>query len=728
MSSVARNLWWVFAVPFVLVAVGAEAAHAADLAAVLVFVSGFSCAVVVALVAVRSPDRAGAAFLAVGLLAAAVGNLISRLWVTGPQYPIALQALVVIGHLLQGYGLMRWMRARQLRGGSVSAAWLLLAGCGVALWAVVVVAAGGRVEVLADARVAGVLRLAVDVAILVVLMQVSFVTARRNRAFILARCTFSFHVAASVVLLIAAWHGRAPTTLFRTFATIAFVLAAATVLHPDFGRHPRDSADVTVNSGAYRVIEIATTGLAVAVAPGLVSLYSLEDLARLVIVAALVVVILVRSDQALRDLEREAAEARFASTHDALTGLPNSTALVADLQEPEDTTLLLVVIDGVKTVLDGYGYAVGEEALRQVSQRIRIAVADRGRTYRHDGDAFAVLIRGTPAPARAVADNVVAAVAQSFRLGSGRVALVARVGVASRGDRTLSAAELIREADSAADSAHDDGTGGVVVFDNRLRAEAVERLEVSARLRDSLDSGAFELYYQPIVATVGGGVAAFEALIRWRDGDVIRGPDDFMGIAEASGMILEIGDWVLETAIADIERRWRCTTCRQPVAVNVSARQLRDPALPARVDAALARRGVPPAALWIELTETALIADTENAARVLSELAALGVRISLDDFGVGYSALSHLSSFPISVVKIDKSFVAALRARCDGDQDAQKRRVVVGAIVSMAEQLGLETVAEGVEDVELDARIRELGCTYAQGWLHGRPEPVVACA
>ncbi|MDF0529179.1 bifunctional diguanylate cyclase/phosphodiesterase [Tsukamurella sp. 8J] len=721
-----RNQGWFSAfallvlVPLVGIAVFAQVMDNDPLAEALAVITSAVAGSAVLIAGIRLGESAVVTPLAVGLLSTAVIQTIDHYSPHDSVTTPALEVAVLCAHSIVAFGVMRWLRAHGL---SDQRSWplLLLPVVFVPLvWGGSMLWLGAGVAHLHDPRVAAVLCVSVDAAILVTVMQVSLVTARHNRAFNFMCYGFAVNVAAGVALVMGAWGGHPMPTLYRSLVVIALALFAAAAVHPDFARHAPPDA-MQVRRGAYQVVEIATVGVAVAIAPGFGGARGeLGATLRMLVVAGLVALILTRTDRALRDLEREAAAARYDGTHDALTGLPNRTRLAEVMAaEKNSRSVLYLGVDGLRTVADSFGRGVGDRALVEVARRVQQVVGSQGSTYRVGGEDFVIVTDMRAAVAAALGEHLVTSVSEPFRIGDARIALTAHVGVGQASDGTVPV-DVVREADAAMQSARADGAQPVVVFDERLRAEALDRLELTAGLREAVANGSFELNYQPIVSNTTGRVVAYEALLRWhREGDVVN-PEEFMEVAESSGLIVEIGDWVLDAALSEIGRHRR-SGGRSAVSVNLSARQLQDPGLAERVDRALARHGVPPSALWIELTETALIADTDNAARVLSDLADLGVRVSLDDFGVGYSALNHLSQFPISVVKIDKSFVRAL-----GDDDGYKRQVVVSAIVAMCRSLGIETVAEGIEDASLATRVRDLGCTYSQGWFHGRPEPFTA--
>lgn len=335
------------------------------------------------------------------------------------------------------------------------------------------------------------------------------------------------------------------------------------------------------------------------------------------------------------------------------------------------------------------------------------------------GDEFAVLTEGQggASAAAAVAERLIAALATPFVLAGREVVIKASIGiaVAQRGD-VATAEELLRNADVAMYSAKAAALGGVAVFEPHMHAAAVARLEVDAELRVAIGQRQFELYYQPIVVLPGGSVIGVEALIRWHHPTRgLVGPVEFISVAEETGLIVEIGDWVLNSACRQL-RQWRDRDLLAHVAVNLSARQLLQPSFLDSVKNALERAGVTPDGLTLELTESILMKDTTAARTVLQALRDIGVEIALDDFGTGYSSLSYLRQFPISYLKIDKSFVDDLGS------DAEDTSVV-SSIVSLARALRITAVAEGVETPLQAQVLGELGCGLAQGYLFGRPQP-----
>ncbi|MDF0531531.1 bifunctional diguanylate cyclase/phosphodiesterase [Tsukamurella sp. 8F] len=424
------------------------------------------------------------------------------------------------------------------------------------------------------------------------------------------------------------------------------------------------------------------------------------------------------------------------ATHDPLTGLLNRAAFDELLRSMyldrghRALSVLVLDLDGFHRINDSYGHVVADQLLNAVGELLVGEAGGAAVISRYGGDEFTIAVHNGTVETDELAARLLEALTEPFELSAGSVTVDASVGIATAWPGVaLSDSDLMHHANHALAEAKSAGGRRAARDDvrsdvdhDRNRRQLRERLEVAAALRHAATDDSLVLHYQPIVDTTTGRVVAFEGLVRWRYQGTLRRPAFFMDIAENSAMIVDIGHWVIDTALGDLARlRGAAGGADVTMSVNVSARQLRDPGLIDCVTSALERHQLPPSALWLELTETALIADVENAGETLTDLAQRGIRISLDDFGVGYSALSNLSSFPISIVKIDKSFVTALRG---GDSlQERRRRIMLSSIQSMADDLGIDTVAEGVEDLDLHRRIRKTGCTYSQGWFHGIPQP-----
>ncbi|MDW4912849.1 bifunctional diguanylate cyclase/phosphodiesterase [Streptomyces californicus] len=403
---------------------------------------------------------------------------------------------------------------------------------------------------------------------------------------------------------------------------------------------------------------------------------------------------------------------------DPLTGLPNRQWLLertwSALEDAESigtrSALVLIDLDRFRAVNDTLGHLAGDRLLLQIAERLRLALPRGAEAARLGGDEFAVLLPHTDSTtsAQQVARHLVAELSSPLDLDGLTLVLEASAGVAVYPDHSLDAEGLLRRADVAMYQAKRDRTG-VEVYESKRDSNTPDRLGLLGDLRRALDAGEVELHYQPKVR-FDGQVAGLEALVRWVHPE--RGrvpPDEFIAIAESSGLMPHLTEYVLETALAQVAR-WRAQGLCVPVAVNVSPRDVHIPGFAGSVAARLARHGVPAGALQLEITEHVLLEDPQRAADTLAGLTAHGVKMSLDDFGTGYSSLVHLRRLPVSELKIDRSFVARLAV---DHEDAE----IVRCTIDLAHSLGLVVVAEGVEDDETWERLRNLRCDAVQGWL-----------
>ncbi|HEX8913424.1 MAG TPA: bifunctional diguanylate cyclase/phosphodiesterase, partial [Humisphaera sp.] len=338
------------------------------------------------------------------------------------------------------------------------------------------------------------------------------------------------------------------------------------------------------------------------------------------------------------------------------------------------------------------------------------------------GDEFTVLLDGLrdPVDAARVAERLLAAVCRPVLFDGQEVTVTASVGVVAGTPAYRSAAEVLRDADSAMYAAKESGKNRYAVFDDALHAAAVARLRMENDLRRAAERGEFLLHYQPIVSLRSGDPVGFEALVRWRRDGRLVGPGEFIPVAEETGLIVPIGAWVFREACRQLAA-WRPRLGGRPLtmSVNLSRRQLADPGLVPAVERALAETGADPGAVKLEVTESAVMGDPEAARRVLVAVKATGVRLSMDDFGTGYSSLSCLHRFPLDELKLDRSFVANLEGRRDA-------AAVVSAVVGLAHNLGLRVVAEGLESPEQVAFLQAVDCDHGQGYLFAKPLPADA--
>jgi|GEM_PF-916506 len=431
------------------------------------------------------------------------------------------------------------------------------------------------------------------------------------------------------------------------------------------------------------------------------------------------------------EVRRHQDELRRQAHHDELTGLANRRSLLEHIEGLEASVgggaLLLVDLDRFKVVNDSLGHPVGDRLLLTVADRIRLCCRPGDLVARLGGDEFAVLLSGPvdALEAAAVADRLLEAIRRPIDLDGRYVVTGASIGIAFAETTGDPASELVRQADAAMYRAKETGRNRYELFDDDLRASVAHRIEVESELRRALAEGRFRLHLQPEVDILTGQALGCEALLRWDHPDgVVRSAADFIDVAEETGLILDLGAWILEEAGRQAGRLLDVTGRRDLVVrVNLSARQLRDPLLPELVARALELGAIGPANLCLEITETTLMSDVEEVQRVLSDLRRLGVHLAVDDFGTGFSSLAYLQRFPIDILKIDRSFVTGLGV------DAQSS-AIVASVIGLAEGLGLEVVAEGVEEQRQVEVLAELGCRRVQGYLFARPAPfdeVVGC-
>jgi diguanylate cyclase (GGDEF)-like protein/PAS domain S-box-containing protein len=407
------------------------------------------------------------------------------------------------------------------------------------------------------------------------------------------------------------------------------------------------------------------------------------------------------------------------ATHDPLTGLPNrlllqdrlERAVAAQTRRAACVAVLFVDIDNFKLINDSYGHEAGDAVLVEVGRLLDDAMRPTDTVARFGGDEFVIVVEelaDVPAVV-ALAERVLSTLRGSYAVPGTSVSLSVSIGVAVAAD-TDTASDLMRNADTAMFEAKAAGRDRVALFDSAVAGRSRTRLETAHDLRHALDRRQFELFYQPVLEVRTGVVSGFESLVRWRrPGHGLVSPNEFIGIAEDSGLVVTLGEWVLDGAV-----EWAARTGAPSVSVNVAARQLTRTGFAATVAAALARWSLPPERLTLELTESTVMDDATAAALMLDELKSLGVRLSIDDFGTGYSSLAHLQRFPVDELKIDRSFV-------DGLGTEQADDAIVSAIVSLAHTLGLIVVAEGIESAVQLQRLTDLGCERAQGFLISPP-------
>ncbi len=453
---------------------------------------------------------------------------------------------------------------------------------------------------------------------------------------------------------------------------------------------------------------------------------------------------LIESERKLRERSQQEVDERrtieqalaHQAVHDALTGLPNRTLLLGRLEQGLATArrngaavaVLFVDIDNFKLINDTLGHQVGDDLLKLVAARLldSLRLTDTtGRlatdtVARFGGDEFVLVGEGVRGQedAEAIARRVSSRFTEPFKLAGEQLFVTASTGIAVS-DQRSTPESLIRDADAAMYHAKDRGRARFELFDDAMRGRLVKRLDREKQLRRGLERDELVLYYQPIFAVADESAVGAEALIRWQHPEEGLLPaGDFIPLAEDSGLIVQIDEWVVRDACRQLAA-WQASGAVGPgltLSVNVSARQLEDQKFTNRVACALAESGADPRTLGLEITESVLIENTNSPIEILQALRNLGPRLILDDFGTGYSSLSYLQRLPLDVLKLDRSFVAGL-AHAGRDRD------IVSALIHLARVLDLDVVVEGVETAAQLACLRHMGCLFAQGYHLARPMP-----
>jgi diguanylate cyclase len=563
-----------------------------------------------------------------------------------------------------------------------------------------------------------------DVMLILLLVNLAFTTAVRQPS-------YRFLVTATALLLVGDT-GYAVLGLRGAIVgpdwmnwpyLVAYALIGAAALHPSM---------VAVGSAVARPVQGWSWRRLVLLAPALVVPFVLLVLPgrsgpeRIVLAVGggvMVVVVLLRAATAVRAYGQSQEVFRYQATHDGLTGLPNRIALTGSLDRMLETAvpgavpiwLFFLDLDGFKLINDSWGHDTGDVLLAQVARRLRAAAPPDALVARLGGDEFVVAGGTSAAAAAGIADRLMAALAEPLSVGETDLVISGSMGLAcATGSET--AGGLLRDADTAMYRAKAEGRQCWIVFDPSMRQHVRERAEIEQALRDAMKRNQLRVAYQPIVRLPEGDVVGAEALIRWDH--PVRGPippATFIPIAEETGMIGAIGAWVLAEA-ARTTAGWRragTVTDNFWISVNVSPRQLRSDRMLDLVRVALADNDLPPYALVLEITESVMLDQSEVTERVLVDLRGLGVRLAVDDFGTGFSALGYLRRHPVTGVKIDRGFVDGL-GRDPEDEE------IVRAVVAMSLALGLSVVAEGVETPAQCAVLVALGVVLGQGYLWGK--------
>jgi diguanylate cyclase (GGDEF)-like protein len=578
-------------------------------------------------------------------------------------------------------------------------------------------------------RLASVLFPAIDVVLLVISVQLGLAGSARKPAMWLLMASSALLFAGDFLFSLrdselTSIQQHTVDTLF----TASFLIIGATALHPSMRTLTDPQRVETRALGPLRTVTLA----AMVVVPALVAALGprttpTNDLVRAALLVALVLAVLARVVRSNNSRARAERAARHRATHDPLTELPNRELLSATIAawgaaaaaDRQEISLLFIDLDRFKWVNDHWGHRVGDELLCVVAGRLGAQVRAEDLVCRIGGDEFVIALAGASHSklAESLARRLLDELTRPFELSVGMVAISASIGVA-KASGGAEALELIRDADTAMYKAKRNGRNAYAIFDSSLRDQVRERVNLEQALRGALRNGELAVHFQPIHDLAGDELSGYEALMRWTHPELgVVSPLDFIPIAEETGLIVESGAWLLRESARQLAR-W--TASRGPgdrqlhVSVNVSVRQLRDLALVDVVRDALAETGVPGSALWLEITESAVMEDIDTALVTLDALRDLGVVLCIDDFGTGYSSLSYLHRLPVGVVKIDRTFVAGV-----GEESANEP--IVRAVLAMTHAMGHRVVAEGVETPGQRDWLRAQGCDMAQGWLYGKP-------
>ena len=447
------------------------------------------------------------------------------------------------------------------------------------------------------------------------------------------------------------------------------------------------------------------------------------------VIAQLAAQVITELDLRRELVQREQTEGKLLhnTLHDPLTGLPNRTlfserlghAITRGKRKPLfHYAVLFVDVDRFKLVNDSLGHHAGDQLLAAVAKRLTQLLRELDTVARLGGDEFAILLEDLAElrDASRVAERIQNEMARAFNIGGHEIFSSVSIGIVLSSSAHESPELLLRSADMAMYRAKEAGRSRYEMFDREMHSEALERLQRETDLRYAVERKEFVLHYQPVISLPNGKIAGVEALVRWNHPTKGRVPPvDFIPVAEEMGLIVPLGQWVMEEAIRQVGE-WQRMPGGDPeltVGVNVSAKQF-SKGLVKNVAAALEKTGFPPHLLKLEMTESVLIDNTDPANETLNELKALGVQVHMDDFGTGYSSLSYLHRLPVDAMKIDRSFVSRM------DTDVRQMQLVQ-TVLLLAANLGVQTIGEGVENIEQLAALRKLACNYGQGYLFSKP-------
>ena len=429
----------------------------------------------------------------------------------------------------------------------------------------------------------------------------------------------------------------------------------------------------------------------------------------------------------ITERKQQEAQIEHLAFHDLLTGLPNRRLLIDRIQvaiaqaarDANGLALLFVDLDRFKTINDSLGHQAGDQLLRLVGERLKSCVRSGDTVSRVGGDEFIVLCPNCDSPedASSLGDKLLGAIAQPYQIGDTELVITASIGIALYPDNGADANSLIGNADVAMYLAKENDRNNYQFYSPELNARNLERLQMELRLRHALEEGEFLLYFQPQIDARDGKIVGAEALIRWLEPELgLIPPGRFIPLAEETGQIQAIGEWVLQQSCRHLKKWQEMGLTNLPIAINLSARQFKQSSFVDTIGQTMAEHKLPAHLLELELTESMLMKDVPQTTAKLNQLKKMGFRISIDDFGTGFSSLNYLRHFPLDVLKIDQSFVRELF-------DEGAALAIIESIIALARSLGMRTVAEGVETAEQRAILESSGCDILQGYLISRPLP-----
>ncbi len=663
-------------------------------------------------------------YIGMGLTAWVIGDLVWDGYAVAnrvrPDVSLA-DAFYLVGYPLLAIGLYKMARLRaghQLRDGILDGA-IFGTAAAVAVWQLLVVPTAAGTHDALTAVVWSAYPLG-DVLLIAAASWLAFSPGRRGiTTFLLLGslvATFVLDVLYAYLPIVSTFDVARLDWLYP----VTYLMVAGAALH-------RDDAELTTPGPPTNRIHpsrLALLGASLGTVPAVAILTDATAPSTQIVLLALSVLLsaAVITRFALTVRARESAQDALAyqATHDDLTGTVNRVLLIDRIQHAlsrdrsaRPLAVMYLDLDRFKSINDILGHEAGDRVLLEVARRIRSALRTSDTLGRFGGDEFVVLCEDiSPEPAVRIAERIVTAVAAPMRIGDRDLSITISVGIAIGDDPAASVDILVRSADEAMYAAKHRGGNRIELYGDELRDLHRRRREIEDALRGSIARGELALHYQPVIRCDNGSIAGFEALLRWRRPDAtFIAPNDFIPIAEETGLIVPIGDWIIREACAQL-RAWEREGIREPwIAINVSALQLRHDNLKGSLIDAFRDTAVDPRRLMIELTESALVGGEDANTAQLQELRRLGVRVAIDDFGTGYSGLAYLRKLPVDVIKIDQSFVAEIVT------DPEAPAIIV-AIVQLAHALGLQVIAEGAESLAQVERLEALGCDYIQGFYY----------